>query len=118
MTGQDLPQYTESTTKLPELEQQIIPTFEAPEGIEALNKEVILPIEHTNFLDKNGIGEGRTIESAGTILKSRSINQQQYTQQSQKGSTTNIIIDKVEIADGVINDVESFIQQLKNKVIA
>ena len=88
-------------------------------GVQSLNNGVTLPIEHTNFLAKNGLLSGGNITEvprAGSITKPTKVSSaRQQNQRTNKNTVINIA--HVEIADGVISNLEDFILQLKQRVI-
>ncbi len=94
-----------SLDKLPDFEQTIAPS----NGIQTLNSTNSsneLPAEHLDFLSKN------TLSVSSNIKKSVDL-----SHKNTSNSNTQIInIDKVEISDGIISDLEDFVFQLQRKI--
>ena len=99
-------------------------------GTKSLNKDILLPLSHTNFLAKNGLlGDGiqlpatsemsSIIPNAGSMVKKTTakinINDKNKTSSANKSTVINIA--NIEIADGVISNLEDFILQLNQRVI-
>ncbi len=118
--GQKITEEVSPVDKVIEQEKKITvgTEYTKPKGMQTLNKDIQLPIEHTNFLAKNGLLRGNTptILSAGSITKPVRISSVQ--QQNQKANKSTVInIANIEIADGVISNLEDFILQLNQRVI-
>ncbi len=117
-TGQAIPEMPEALETSHNVQQKITPSYETPKGLEALSysAETVLPNTHNDFLEKNGITAG--VSSAGSIGSAFASERPVRKSTSDIVSSQTIInIDKVEVADGVINDVEDFILQLRQRVV-
>jgi len=107
---------TPNIDKLPELEQKITPKLQVPKLnklTKGLGNEENIPLSHLNFLQTNDLDTSRF----GRYMRTATPKVNRIKNlQNNKNTTTVIHIDKVEIGEGTITDLEDFVFQLKNKV--
>lgn len=128
-TGTESLEKLNNTSKLPETHTKFLEKNNLVKGVtkagstgteslEKLNDTNKLPIAHTNFLEKNNLVSG--VSKAGSVgigaKISNKINSPNTVQSSKQNTIINI--DKVEIGDGIISDLDSFILQLKHRVVS
>ena len=111
----------ENFPKNPEfmIQPKLLPMHEG--GMESLNNGAILPLTHTNFLAKNGLADlpDATTEvisaKANYKMPKIDLNPSKHLASNNKNTVFNI--GTVEIADGVIPDMGSFVKTVCSKVI-
>ena len=111
----------ENFPKNPEfmIQPKLLPMHEG--GMESLNNGAIVPLTHTNFLAKNGLADlpDATTEvisaKANYKMPRIDLNPSKHLASNNKNTVFNI--GTVEIADGVIPDMGSFVKTVCSKVI-